>query len=89
MVQVIFPLANVAFFTILRLEVTKAIGLVVEPISLIRVSVGTPELSLSISLISEPLTLVLGIVGPPLLTIGTFLAFFVYIACVISVFSDF
>ena len=68
---------------------TKAISLVIEPIPLICVSVGAPELAFSIGLVVKPLTLILGIVRPLLLPIGALLAFLIHVARVEGVFGDF
>ncbi len=83
MVQIIFPLTDVLLFAILRLESSKSICLVILPITLICVSVGTPELSLSVCLIVEPLALILGLVWPALHPIGALFAFFVDVARVV------
>ena len=88
MVQVIFPLSYVALLAILGLKVPESIRLIVLPVAFIRVTIGTPELSLAICLVIEPFSFVLCPVRPFLLTIRTLLALLINVACIICIFCD-
>ena len=87
-IEVVFPLANVALLAVHRFKVAEAIGLIVLPGSLVCVTIWTPKLALAIGLVVVPLAFVLRLVGPALHPVATLFAFLVDVARVESVLHD-
>ena len=87
-VEVVFPLTDVAFLAIHRFKIAKAVRLIVLPGPFISVTVWTPKLTLTVRLIVVPLSLVLSLIGPALHSVATLFAFLVYITRVESVLHD-
>ena len=80
-VEIVLPVSNVPLLTVVGLEGTESIGLVILPVAFVCVSVRAPKLSFAIGLVVEPFTLVFCVIWPQLNTICHLAALLVNIPC--------
>lgn len=88
-VQVVFPITDVLLLSLVADKLAETVRLVVLPVALVNVTIGTPQLSFAVCLVVKPFTFVLGLIFPNLDAIGTLASLFVNVTGVKSILHDF
>ena len=85
MIKVVLPVTDVLLLSLVADKFAKAVSLVILPVTLVNVAVGTPQLALAVCLIIKPLAFVLCLVLPNLDSVSTLATLFIDVTGVESV----